>query len=227
LLAEQRGEEYRAKLADQRLRRELAGLREELNILIRTIKSYNLQAEAGPAIKLRERIETLIVRQDRVKDGEVDECRARLDELRGDIEKREGEMEEQFAVYVKVNAAFHKAGFRLDAGGQTPQYDQPIESTHVIKQKHNKVAVNSWVHRGGKIDFYMRGPSGKGKVLVGPDQHCNGNLEMIIARALELGLEVEEVLWKGPNGWEAMSIPGTVSSKTKPIVKQRPIYKQV
>ncbi len=211
LAAEEHSEEHRARMADQRRRGELAGLLEELKIRLHPATSLNLQSVSERAGSLLASIEKLISQPSGIPEAEVRKLRQELDELTREVEQREGEVEEQWAIFSRLNDAFQGAGFQLNTPAHKPQYGVPIQATHTIDEDELRASIISQVYKGGTVNLEMFGASGDESAALGRDQHCDVNLNRIISKALACGLVVKSVAWKDPKDPDnllEMDIPG-------------------
>ena len=83
-----------------------------------------------------------------------------------------------------------------------------------------KASIESRVEANGSIHLMMRGGSETGSIVLPPDGACPHRLNEIVRLAREHGLIIDKVLYKGPDGYHEMSLPGlgTSTADAPPVV---------
>ncbi len=207
LEAESRASAGREQLAETHDRRILAGIREEINTRLHPGSECNLVFAQERAIALRNRIGDLLARSSPLPAGSVESCRTELGELDRAAQQNEHDRQQQWSVFLRLDKAL-SAEFTRVTDAVMPQLDVPVRATHVARDAEIKTSIDSQVYRGGQVRILWRTPLEAVHVDLGSEQNCIGNLERIARMALDKGLIIDQVLWKGPDGWVALEVPG-------------------
>lgn len=107
-----------------------------------------------------------------------------------------------------VCVAFDEAGFtKKEEAWETGASDVgEIRLVHEVSQAELSVRVSSSIQSDQSIHLLMEGASGQARDLVQPTPFCGDSLDDIIQKAKAIGLIIEGVTVKGPDGfWRDLS----------------------
>lgn len=200
--AERRRLAFQTARADRRLRQELAGLREEWRNRVHPAAACSLAGVPG-APRLGHRLDALLGADGLVRESDVRSCRDEFAALVAEAEAIEGRRQAQRAIFDGLDRALREAGFEMVL--QPLWQADAIRARHASNQPANRGLVDSEVGHDGEIRVEMRGPSGEGIAMLGPSERCGDQVLAVIDLARQFGVIIEHVLWKGPDGWRAMT----------------------
>jgi hypothetical protein len=188
------------RFTTQRVRRALVGLQAELERLLAPAAVGSLQWVEEEAWALRNELnqhnESSV---SQIDDQYLKACRYRLDELiRRSKELDQQDMQRRW-IAAKVAQAIQDSGFLLIWNEESDDRHAPVRYQHGQGQE-GTVTIHTTVPMTGPLTFWMVSPSGQDTLAYSSAPSCPSDLQRVIDRARILGVEITDVLVKGPNG---------------------------
>jgi hypothetical protein len=202
----EQSEKYHTQIASERNKRVLRGILGEVQWRMNPVLPCSLSLVQAAAQQLEARLTDVIAQSQQVTEQEVDEFRSQMNGLIEEAERIDRQQTHHRSVAQTLDRAFQNAGFNRVLQ-TTADYGSVIIFQHRVDKSPIHVKVDSQVKQNGRIDLLMEGASGSGAAQLKAHEGCLGDLETVIAQAKRLGLNIEDVLWKGPGGdWTALKI---------------------
>ncbi len=200
-LEDARVEHLQARVARQKTRRDLVGLRAELARRLEPRAIGSLQWVAQDAMALLHEVDQHLAQPASVLDAQrLIEWRDRLAQLVGTAEECDRQDGQRRRIAALLDQAFEASGFQRVPSEESSTLYDPVRSRHEYQRPDSTATIYSTIPMHGPIDFVMLGPSGHDTAVYGADQLCESHLHKIILQAQALGLDIRDVYVKNPSG---------------------------
>nr|VFJ60453.1 MAG: hypothetical protein BECKDK2373C_GA0170839_108110 [Candidatus Kentron sp. DK] len=136
-----------------------------------------------------------------VEESDVERFSQEIDQLVQDAWESDLKARRQQHTADLLRDAFEEAGFAKKEDTPASRQDgQEIHLVHEASQADLFVRISSSIPEDQSIKLVMEGAAGRDSERLEPAEYCGDSLDDIIRRARELGVIIEGVTMKGPDG---------------------------